>query len=292
MADVAATLQPQLVAPRSSWWRRADLDVWIPGAVLILLVGACFLGPYISHLPSPNATDLSHTRLPVGSPGHLLGTDDLGRDLLSRSLYGGRTSLEVGVLSVLLGLVVGVSLGVVAGFVRGLVDAAVMRVLDVFLAFPSLVLVLVVATYLGPSERNVIFAIGFFTVPTYARVARAGMLQLRDREFVLSSSLAGGGPRYLVARHILPNMAGRLMTYGLLSVGVAMIVEAALSFLGLGVRPPTASWGAMIAEGQSYLTSAPQIALVPGVFLFVAVAALNMLGDGLRTRSDGGGRRP
>ena len=266
------------------------MDIWAPAVVFVLLAGACFLGPYLVHLPAPSATDLNHPRLGLGAAGHLLGTDELGRDLLSRSLYGGRTSLEVAIASVILGLMIGGTLGIVAAFASGVVDTILMRVFDILLAFPSLVLALTISEYLGPSEGNVILAIAFFTVPGYARVARAGTLQLVQREFILSSSLAGAKRAHLITRHIVPNLAGRLLTYGLLTVGVAMILEASLSFLGLGVRPPTPSWGSMIAEGKSYLANVPQISLVPAVFLLVAVGSLNWLGDSLRNRSDGDGR--
>jgi peptide/nickel transport system permease protein len=286
MADIPV---PGSVPSVDALWprRRVDWAIWTPAAVLALLVGACFLAPLSGHLPDPTQIDLVSPRLGLGSPGHILGTDDLGRDLLSRALYGGQVSIEVGVASVALGLVIGASLGMVSGFVAGWVDSIIMRTLDILLAFPSLILSLTVATYLGPSERNVVIAIAFFTVPTYARVARAATLQIREREFVLSSAMAGAKTGYVIVRHVLPNISGRLLTYGLLTVGVAMIVEASLSFLGLGIRPPQASWGAMIAEGKAYLTNAPQIALVPGAFLFVAIASLNLLGDGLRSRSEG-----
>lgn len=290
MADIAIARRP-LALPRLGWLRAVSFEMWVPATVLVVVVGACFLGPTIAHMPGPNVTDLMHPRAALGTPGHLLGTDDLGRDLFSRALYGGRTSLEVGTASVAIGLFLGGLLGMVSGFLGGILDTVIMRVLDVLLAFPSLVLALTVATYLGPSQRNVTFAIAFFTVPSFARIARAGTLQVRGRDFILSGALAGARSAYQIVRHVLPNIIGRLLTYGLLTVGVAMIVEASLSFLGLGVRPPTASWGAMIAEGKAYLTNAPQIAMVPGAFLLVAVASLNMLGDAIRTRFEGMGDR-
>ncbi len=254
----------------------------------MLLVGGCFIGPQIVHIPGPNVVNLALPHVGLGTPGHLLGTDELGRDLLSRSLYGGQTSFEVGLASVAIGLVIGGLLGMISGFMGGWIDSVIMRVLDILLAFPSLILALTVATYLGPSERNVIFAIAFFTVPSFARVARSGTIQFKEREFLLAGELSGAGRAHQIFRHVLPNIWGRLMTYGLLTIGVAMIVEASLSFLGLGIRPPRASWGAMIAEGKGYLTIAPQISLVPGTFLFVAITSLNMLGDGIRARYSGG----
>lgn len=290
MADLTATV------PDSAVWRSRSLlaldwEIWVPTGLLAALVLLCFFGPLVFGLPSPNTTDLLHPRAALGSAGHLLGTDDLGRDLLSRSLHGGQVSIEIGLGSVAIGMAIGGLLGMVSGFTRGWVESVIMRVLDTLLAFPSLVLALTVAAYLGPSEGNVILAIAFFTVPTFGRIARAGTLQVRQRDFVLNGVLAGARSRYLIFRHVLPNIVGGLMTYALLTVGVAMIVEASLSFLGLGVRPPQPSWGGMIAEGKAYLSNAPQIALVPGAFLFVFVAVLNALGETLRSRYATGGER-
>ncbi|MDA8047159.1 MAG: ABC transporter permease [Actinomycetota bacterium] len=268
-----------------------DWAVWIPTVLLVALVLVCFLGPVVFGLPAPNVTDLLHPRAGLGTSGHLLGTDELGRDLLSRALHGGQVSIEIGLGSVAIGMALGGLLGMVSGFTGGWVESLIMRVLDTFLAFPSLILALTVAAYLGPSEGNVILAIAFFTVPTFGRIARAGTLQIRQRDFVLSGVLAGARSWYLIIRHVLPNILGGLMTYGLLTVGVAMIVEASLSFLGLGVRPPQPSWGGMISEGKGYLSDAPQIAFVPGAFLFLFVALLNLLGERLRSRHAVGGER-
>lgn len=265
-----------------------NFEVWIPATVLVVVLGACFVGPYLGVLSPPNATDFNAARLGIGSSGHLLGTDPLGRDLLSRALYGGRLSFLIGVASVGIGLIVGGFLGVVAGFRGGWLDGLIMRVLDVLLAFPSLVLALVVAAYLGPSARNVIFAISFFSVPFYARVARAATLRLRDRDFVFASQIAGVSRRSAAMRHVVPNLVPDLLSYGILLIGVAMILEASLSYLGLGVRPPQATWGTMIADAQNELSDAPYMALVPGAFLFVTVISLNLLGDALRA---GRGRR-
>ena len=269
---------------------RGNFEVWVPAAVLVVVLGACFVAPFLGVLTPPNATNLNAARLTVGSPGHLLGTDALGRDLLSRALYGGRLSFLIGVASVGMGLLIGGCLGIVAGFRGGWLDGLIMRLLDVFLAFPSLVLALAVAAYLGPSARNVIFAISFFSVPFYARVARATTLKLREKDFVLASQLSGVDPRGAALRHVVPNVMPDLLSYGILLIGVAMILEASLSYLGLGVRPPQATWGTMIADAQNELSDAPYMALVPGAFLFVTVISLNLLGDAVR--SGRGKRRP
>jgi peptide/nickel transport system permease protein len=166
----------------------------------------------------------------------------------------------------------------------GILEAVVMRVLEVFLAFPSLVLAIVVATYLGPSELHVIWAISFFTIPAFARLARAQTLRLRSQTFIVASRLTGTPDRRILLRHLVPNVAPQLLTFGLLGVGVAIMVEASLSFLGLGVPPPNPSWGNMIASGQTDLTSDPYLVLVPVAFLFATVLCLNLLGDAFRSR--------
>lgn len=262
---------------------RAPLQIWVPAGILVALFAWCFLAPVFG-VPGPNDGSFSQTLQPPLSAGHLLGTDNLGNDILSRCLYGGQVSLAVGLGSVALGLVIGAPLGMIAGYRGRATDAVIMRILDMFLAFPSLVLALAVATYLGPNERDVIFAIAFFTVPAFARLARATTLRLREQGFILSSTLIGARQKRVLVRHVLPNVLPTLVTYGLLTVAVAMIIEAALDYLGLGVRPPEPSWGSMIAAGQTDLTSAPWTVFVPAAFLFVAVTCLNMIGDALRLR--------
>lgn len=263
-------------------WMSRSLDIVVPGTIFGLLVLACFVAPALFHIPSPTLG--TQGNLPPLSPGHLLGTDPLGDDLLSRSLFGGRLSLEVGFGSVTLGALAGGTLGVLAGYFGGVVDTAVMRLLDMLLSFPSLVLALAVASYLGANEQNVIFAIAFFTVPAYGRLVRATTLQLRGQPFVVAAELDARSRRSIIVRHILPNVIPQMLTFGLITVAVAMIIESALSFLGLGVPPPQPSWGSMIAAGQSYLGSEPWLTFVPAAFLFVAVLNLNLLGDALRTR--------
>jgi peptide/nickel transport system permease protein len=264
--------------------RSGRLSLWVPGIVLALIALACFAGPLIFGLPGPNAGDLAQGSLPPLSPGHLLGTDQLGNDLLSRALYGGRVSIEVGLGSVAAGILIGGSLGTIAGYKAGVVESLLMRVFDLFLAFPSLVLALAVAGYLGPSEENVIIAISCFTIPAFARMARATVLGVRDQPFIVSARISGGTDRYVLTRHIAPNVLPPLLTFGCLTVASAMVIEAALSFLGLGVRPPAPSWGSMIASGQTYLTMDPWMVIVPAAFLFLCVLFLNLLADALRAR--------
>jgi peptide/nickel transport system permease protein len=260
------------------------LDIWIPATVLVLIATACYLGPWLAGLADPLVGELREAQQPLFAPGHLLGTDTIGRDVLSRILHGGRLSLEVAVLTNVIGLVIGGALGVVAGFRRGRFDAITMRVLDVLLAFPGLVLSIVIASYLGPSKQNVIFAISFFSIPAFARLARATTLKLREQVYVVAAELSGQRDTMIIVRHIVPNVAPQLLTYSLLHVGIVIVIESALSFLGVGVPPPAPSWGNMISTGQIYLATHPALVLVPSVVLFVTVVAVNVLGDALRAR--------
>jgi peptide/nickel transport system permease protein len=268
----------------ANWLRRRDLDLWIPGVILAALLVGCFILPLTGVLPNPAAGDLTETLRPPLSPGHLLGTDTIGRDVMSRVLYGGRTSLEVGVSVNVIGIVVGGLIGMFSGFRRGVVDSLIMRILDVMLAFPALILTIVIATYLGPSELNVIWAISFFSIPAYARLARAVTLKMRERVYIDAARMSGRSDGAILLRHIAPNVLPQLATFSLLQVGIVVMIEATLSFLGAGVGPQEASWGTMIATGQIYLSTNPALVLVPSAFLFVTVVCLNVLGDGLRSR--------
>jgi peptide/nickel transport system permease protein len=273
--------------PRSrlkTWLRRRDLDLWIPGVILAALVVGCFILPLTGVVPDPMAGDLTQTLRPPLSPGHILGTDTIGRDVMSRVLYGGRTSIEVGLAVNAIGIVAGGLIGMFAGFRRGVLDSVIMRVLDVMLAFPALILTIVVATYLGASELNVIWAISFFSIPAYARLARAVTLKMREQVYIDAARMSGRSDRAILLRHIAPNVLPQLGTYSLLQVGIVVMIEATLSFLGAGVGPSQASWGTMIATGQTYLSTNPSLVLVPSAFLFVTVMSLNLLGDGLRSR--------
>jgi peptide/nickel transport system permease protein len=268
----------------TNWLRRRDLDLWIPGAILAALLIGCFILPLTGIVPDPAAGDLTETFRPPFSTGHILGTDTIGRDVMSRILYGGRTSLEIGVAVNVIGIVAGGLIGMFAGFRRGVLDSLIMRVLDVMLAFPALILTIVIATYLGPSELNVIWAISFFSIPAYARLARAVTLKMREQVYIDAARMSGRSDGAILLRHIAPNVLPQLATYSLLQVGIVVMIEATLSFLGAGVGPQQATWGTMIATGQTYLSTTPALVLVPSAFLFVTVACLNVLGDGLRSR--------
>ncbi|HEY7432687.1 MAG TPA: ABC transporter permease [Streptosporangiaceae bacterium] len=291
---MAAPLPDTLLAPgspvpagtptRRARRRAFGPDIVIPAAVLLLIVGACFLWPLIYPVPPPVGGSILDSGLPPFSPGHLLGTDPVGNDILSRILYGGRVSIEVAVAVNLIGLVVGGTMGSVAAYCSGLVDGVTMRLLDVLIAFPSLVLALAIAEGLGPSEVHVIWALSFFSIPAFARIARAGTLRLQGQTFMLAARLSGTRTWRTLLRHVTPNILPQLITFALLGMGVAIILEGALSFLGLGIPDPAPSWGNMIALGQGTLSAQPMLVLIPSLCLLATVLCLNLLGDALRGR--------
>jgi peptide/nickel transport system permease protein len=263
---------------------RHSLALYLPAGLLVLIVAACFLWPLVGNVPPPVGGSVLDASLPVGTPGRLLGTDAAGNDIFSRLLYGGRVSLEVGAATQVIGIVLGGLIGMIAGYSRGILAAVLMRVLDVFIAFPSLVLALAIAEGLGPGELHVIWALSFYSVPAFARLARAATLRLRDQNFMLAASLSGTPRWRIVLFHLAPNLLPQQLTFALLGAGVAIIQEGALSFLSLGVPPPGASWGNMIASGMQTMSVQPSLVLLPCLALLITVAALNLLGDALRAR--------
>lgn len=263
-------------------------SVAVPALVLAVVAAGVLVGPLLA--PDPLATALGEARLRPGAPGHALGTDQLGRDLLARALVGGRNSLGVAAAAVAIGLAGGGLMGMLAGLRGGLLDAVVLSATQVVLSVPGLVLALAVVGLTGGSRGSLVLGLVVLTVPAYVRLARAATLRLREEEFVLGARALGGGDRHLLTGHVLPNVAPGLLTFALLAVGTVVSIEATISFLGLGIRPPEPSWGTMIAEGVGELRSAPHLLLVPGAFLVTTVTALNVLGDAVRQRLSRGAR--
>ena len=257
----------------------------VVGAVIVLtfMIMAIF-APYLAPHDPADQSLLARRQPPNGE--YLLGTDEFGRDILSRIIYGARVSLTVALASVGVGLTLGSLLGSVAGYVGGIVDTVVMRIMDLFLAFPYLLLAIVIVSALGTGMMNTIIAIGIWTIPAFARVARSAVLQLKERDFVAAALALGAKEERVLRVHLLPNFGATLVVYASLYLAYAILMESALSFLGLGVQPPRASWAGMISNGRNYITSAPHIATIPGVAIALAVLGFNLLGDALRDLYD------
>ncbi len=252
--------------------------------LFLLIVAVALFAPTIAPY-DPSAVHV-RDRLQLPSSGYLLGTDELGRDLLSRIIFGSRISLLVGVIAVGIAATAGILLGLVSAFYGGLVDSLVMRALDGVLAFPAIILALAIITALGPSAGNAMIAIGIVSIPTFARITRGNVLSLKEKEFVEAARACGATSPYLMLRVLLPNCLSPLLVQASVAFANAILTEAALSFLGLGVQPPTPSWGSMLDTGRKYLTQTPWYSFSAGAAIFAAVLSLNLLGDGLRDALD------
>jgi len=255
------------------------------GSLILLAIAlAVVLAPALS----PYNPIKTNQRAPLEAPsaGHLMGTDRFGRDILSRVLWGGRLSLSVGVVSVGIAACSGVVLGLIAGYYGGRVDTLIMRLVDLLLAFPGILLALAIIATLGGSLVNLMIAVGIAAIPDYVRITRATVLSLMEQEFVLAARVVGCRDHAIIFRHILPNVAAPLTVLATLGIAGAIITGSALSFLGLGVRPPTPEWGNMLAEGREFLEHAWWVAFFPGLAIMLAVFSINLLGDGLRDALD------
>ncbi|WP_199430685.1 ABC transporter permease [Qaidamihabitans albus] len=257
----------------------------VVGAVLVGLVVVTAL---VSFAWTPHDPLLVDAAVRLRGPGgdYLLGTDKFGRDIASQLMVGARTTLYVGVVAVGIAAVVGTPLGILAGMSRNWLGELVMRVNDLVLAFPALLLAIMFGAVYGASTLTAMIAIGIATVPSFARIARSGTLQVMGTEYVLAARAAGRSRRWIAGRHVLPNISGLLLVQSSVSFAIAVLAEAALSFLGFGTRPPTPSWGRMLQESQELLAVEPRLALVPGAAIAIAVLGFNLLGDGLRDRFD------
>jgi peptide/nickel transport system permease protein len=268
---------------RPSFLSRNGLLV-LGGGIVALVSMASILAPLLAP-QSPTAIDTTAILLPPG-PGHWLGTDALGRDVLSRLLHGGRVSLWVGFVAVGISTAIGLALGLVAGYFGKLADEVIMRFVDVMLCFPSFFLILAVIAFLEPSLVNIMIIIGLTSWMGVARLVRAETLTLRGRDFVLAARVAGAGPVRIIVRHILPNALAPVLVSATLGVAGAILVESSLSFLGLGVQPPDPSWGNMLTDGKEVLGVAPWLSIFPGLAILITVLGYNLLGEGLRDLLD------
>lgn len=284
MATLELDIAEEAVTQPVRRGRRLGMLFW---AAIGWLVFVCALAVFATVLPLPSPTDMDmlERRAPF-SAEHWLGTDGLGRDELSRLIYGARISLVVGVCAPVIGLVFGGALGMLAGYFRGRFESLVVGSMDVLLAFPPLVLALAVTAYLGQSIFNLTLILGALSVPAFMRVARASTLTLARREFVIAAQALGATHARILLRELLPNVMLPLAAFFLLGVAVIIVVEGSLSFLGLGVPPPISSWGSMIGEGRESLEVAPRLAFLPAAAMFLTVLAFNLVGDTLRALTD------
>lgn len=266
--------------------RGAVIGLWVFFALILLAIFAPLIAP---HDPTNQARD-ALLMPPVwqtgGSSTYLLGTDAIGRDILSRLLFGARFSLFIGLVVVTIALVGGIALGLLAGFFGGWVDSVIMRVMDVVLAFPSLLLALVLVAILGPGLTNAMIAIALVLQPHFARLTRAAVMAEKNREYVMAARVAGASKLRLMFRTILPNCLGPLIVQGTLSFSNAILDAAALGFLGMGAQPPTPEWGTMLAEAREFILRAPWVVTFPGIAILITVLAINLVGDGLRDALD------
>jgi ABC-type dipeptide/oligopeptide/nickel transport system permease subunit len=276
---------PEVFSPVSSrqraWHQFKRSRLALPGALVVLLfILVAVLAPVLAP-NDPFKNDLSKTLL-TPCAAHWLGTDELGRDILSRILYGTRLSLLEGLFSVLLAMVMGIPLGVVSGYVGGKLDTVVMRLVDILLAFPGVLLAVVIISILGPSLLNAMIAVGVYTVPIFARLARGSTLAVKEEPYIEACRAVGMGTFRILRRHIFPNISAHLFVLGTLRVAIAILTAASLSFLGLGAQPPSPEWGAMLSNGRNYILIAPHLVVFPGLAIILLVLGLNLFQDGLR----------
>jgi peptide/nickel transport system permease protein len=297
MPIVSAVLDPLLAATpavasqRRGYWRSVgrqllrDPVTSISTLVLLAIIGAAVFAPWIAPA-DPYKASMIHRLLAIGSPDHLLGTDELGRDMLTRLMFGGRMSLLMGVTPVALAFFIGTCIGLVAGYAGGWVNMAFMRTLDVFYAFPSVLLAVAIAGALGPGMSNSLVALTLVFVPQVVRVAESVTTQVRQLDYVDAARLSGAGALSIIRVHVLGNVLGPVFVYSTGLVSVSMILASGLSFLGLGVKPPEAEWGLMLNTLRSAIYVNPWIAALPGVMIFATSMCFNLLADGVRSAMD------
>jgi peptide/nickel transport system permease protein len=278
-------------APARGYWRRVlgtlarDRVAMAAAAVLLLIVSAAVLAPWLAP-DDPYRTSMSHRLQFIGSAGHWLGTDELGRDMLTRLMYGGRLSLVMGVLPVAVAFCLGTTLGVLVGYVGGRLNMLVMRALDVFYAFPSVLLAVAISGAMGPGMSNSLIALTLVFLPQVVRVAESATTQVRGLDYLEAARMSGAGPLSIIRVHVLGNVLGPVFVYATGLVSVCMILGSGLSFLGLGVKPPEPEWGLMLNTLRSAVYSNPGVAALPGAMIFATSIAFNLLADGVRSAMD------
>ena len=289
MSDISHRKTPSAIAEFWHYYsenRGAVIGLWVFLALIVVAIFAPVIAPHDPTAQARDALLVPPVWADGGTSTYLLGTDAIGRDILSRLLFGARFSLFIGLVVVTIALVGGIALGLLAGFFGGWVDSVIMRVMDVVLAFPSLLLALVLVAILGPGLTNAMIAIALVLQPHFARLTRAAVMAEKNREYVMAARVAGASKFRLMFRTILPNCLGPLIVQGTLSFSNAILDAAALGFLGMGAQPPTPEWGTMLAEAREFILRAPWVVTFPGVAILITVLAINLVGDGLRDALD------
>lgn len=295
MSQMDLALQPeegkveQSYASRSQWKlmlsrfkknKRALVGFWMVVFCVVVALFAHWVAPY-----DPIEQNME-IMLEGPSWSHPLGTDEFGRDILSRIIHGTQISLMTGIVGVLIAVVLGVALGTISGYFGGWADSLIMRLMDIFMAFPSFLLALAIVSVLGPGMVNVMIAIGIFSVPTFARLSRSSVISIKDKEYIEAVKSMGGSHLHIIMKHIIPNSIAPIIVLSTMRIATAIITAAGLSFLGMGAQPPTPEWGAMLSTGREYLRVAPHVSTMPGLAIMFLVLGFNMLGDGLRDALD------
>jgi len=285
--SVIDEIQADVLPPRRNriWAKLRNNTAALFGALIVAFFVIIAVAAPILPIPGPAETDWGAVRK-APSIAHWMGTDELGRDLLSRMIWGAQASLLAGVVSVAIALSIGIPLGVLAGYCRGWTDAVISRVTEALLAAPFLILAIALAAFLGPSLRNAMIAIGLSAVPIFIRLARGQTMQVLTEDYVESAHAIGLSHRAIIGRYVLPNIVPPLLVQATLTIATAIIAEASLSFLGLGQQPPSPSWGSMLNTAKAFLEQAPWLAMWPGIAIFFVVLGFNLLGDGLRDALD------
>ncbi|MDN4608059.1 nickel transporter permease [Sporosarcina highlanderae] len=276
---------PRVEAYKAFWRRLSKNKAAVVGGVLILFfVLTGFIGPLLTTL-DPYEPQISN-KLKPPSAEHWFGTDNYGRDIFTRIIHGMSITMKVGFFSVALGGIVGVFFGIISGYYGGKLDTVIMRIMDVLLAFPGILLALAIVSVLGGSVQNMIIAVGVFSVPAFARIVRGSTLSVRKLEYIDAVKALGASDARIIFKHILPNVMSPIIVQLTLRIATAVLTASGLAFLGLGAKPPTPEWGAMLSEGRAYMQQAPHLVLFPGVAIVIVVLAFNIFGDGLRDALD------
>ncbi|WP_400164452.1 nickel transporter permease [Brevibacillus sp. TJ4] len=260
--------------------KRAMVGLWMVVVFVLVALSAPWIAPY-----DPYEQNMQQM-LESPSLAHPFGTDEFGRDILSRIIYGAQISLMIGIVGVFIAVVLGVTLGTISGYFGGFLDSLIMRIMDIFMAFPSFLLALAIVSVLGPGMVNVMIAIGIFAVPNFARIARSAVIAVKNKEYIEAAEAMGASHTRIIFKHIIPNSLAPIIVLSTMRIATAILTAAGLSFLGMGAQPPTPEWGAMLSTGREYLRASPHVSTIPGLAIMFMVLSFNMLGDGLRDALD------